>query len=246
MQEFSFSGYMNCGGTLNLQRFEKFLRLLSERELERFDDIYSDAKWLEGKTAVRSVGGEGELGAHLVKSTPGPALVEEILDGFKPVERKKNRSRKQDQEELRRLLGSVDEYDDGTSNAAGAEEEEEENLNELSTISSRGTAYQMEFRQHKRDYYTRKLGYEKVDAQVFREQAECYVRAIQWNLHYYYDGCVSWSWYYPHHFAPWITDIRDFCNMSMNFELSQPFMPFEQLLAVLPAASKELLPPVRR
>ena len=70
-------------------------------------------------------------------------------------------------------------------------------------------------------------------------------RAIldQWNLHYYYDGCVSWSWYYPHHFTPWITDIRGFTNMQMNFELSKPFRPFEQLMAVLPSASRAIVPP---
>ena len=70
------------------------------------------------------------------------------------------------------------------------------------------------------------------------------MRAIQWNLHYYYNGCKSWSWYYPHHFAPWITDIKGFSNMDLQFELSKPFQPFEQLLSVLPAASKELLPKV--
>ena len=31
--------------------------------------------------------------------------------------------------------------------------------------------------------------------------------------------------------------------MKMNFELSQPFLPFEQLMAVLPAASLKLIPP---
>jgi 5'-3' exoribonuclease 1 len=30
--------------------------------------------------------------------------------------------------------------------------------------------------------------------------------------------------------------------MKMNFELSKPFLPFEQLMAVLPAASKKLIP----
>ena len=30
--------------------------------------------------------------------------------------------------------------------------------------------------------------------------------------------------------------------MKMDFELSKPFLPFEQLLAVLPAASKKLIP----
>jgi 5'-3' exoribonuclease 1 len=84
----------------------------------------------------------------------------------------------------------------------------------------------------------------QVTPSVLKEQAEGYVRAIQWNLHYYYNGCKSWSWYYPHHFAPWITDIKGFANMDLEFEMSKPFLPFEQLLSVLPAASKELLPKV--
>ena len=29
-----------------------------------------------------------------------------------------------------------------------------------------------------------------MNEKVLRDQAEGYVRAIQWNLHYYYDGCV--------------------------------------------------------
>ena len=86
----------------------------------------------------------------------------------------------------------------------------------------------------------------QVTSEELREQAEGYVRAIQWNLHYYYNGCVSWSWFYPHHFAPYITDIKDFAQMDLTFELSEPFLPYEQLLSVLPAASKALLPPVRR
>ena len=88
------------------------------------------------------------------------------------------------------------------------------------------------------------MGYANVTAEVLREQAEGYVLAIQWNLHYYYDGCVSWSWYYQHHYAPWITDIKGFSKMKMEFALGAPFLPFEQLLAVLPPASKALLPPL--
>ena len=88
------------------------------------------------------------------------------------------------------------------------------------------------------------MGYANVTADVLREQAEGYVLAIQWNLHYYYDGCVSWSWYYQHHYAPWITDIKGFSKMKMEFALGAPFLPFEQLLAVLPPASKALLPPL--
>lgn len=75
-----------------------------------------------------------------------------------------------------------------------------------------------------------------------REQAEGYVRAIQWNLNYYYNGVCSWSWYYPHHYSPYISDIKGFSNLKIDFELGKPFKPYEQLLAVLPTASKNLLP----
>ena len=45
---------------------------LSEYELEKFDDIYSDAKWLEGKTA-RKTNGRTE-----VEATPGNDLISSI------------------------------------------------------------------------------------------------------------------------------------------------------------------------
>lgn len=75
-----------------------------------------------------------------------------------------------------------------------------------------------------------------------REQAEGYVRAIQWNLNYYYNGCCSWSWFYPHHYSPYISDIKGFTDLQIDFDLGEPFKPYEQLLAVLPSASKTLLP----
>ena len=81
---------------------------------------------------------------------------------------------------------------------------------------------------------------------VLRDQAEGYVRAIQWILHYYYDGVCSWSWFYPHHYAPYVSDIRDFASLDLHFELGQPFLPYEQLLGVLPAASRALLPEAYR
>ncbi|RWS29627.1 5'-3' exoribonuclease 1-like protein [Leptotrombidium deliense] len=99
-----------------------------------------------------------------------------------------------------------------------------------------------EFRVHKKDYYESKLLYNQCDESVLKEQAYCYIRAIQWNLHYYYNGCVSWSWFYPHHYAPYISDIKDFSDVDLNFELGEPFKPYEQLLAVLPSASKSFLP----
>ncbi|KAM3850341.1 5'-3' exoribonuclease 1 [Diretmus argenteus] len=73
-------------------------------------------------------------------------------------------------------------------------------------------------------------------------QAKCYVEGIQWILHYYYHGVQSWSWYYPHHYAPFLSDIRNISFLKLTFDLGRPFMPFQQLLGVLPSASKDLLP----
>lgn len=77
---------------------------------------------------------------------------------------------------------------------------------------------------------------------MLAEQTRAYITAVQWILNYYYRGVCSWSWYYPHHYAPYMSDIKNFKNLKLNYNLGHPFLPFEQLLSVLPAASKELLP----
>jgi len=48
--------------------------------------------------------------------------------------------------------------------------------------------------------------------------------------------------FYPQHYAPYLSDVKNFSDMKMEFDLATPFLPFEQLMAVLPAASKNLLP----
>ncbi|KAM9322764.1 5'-3' exoribonuclease 1 isoform 2-T2 [Pholidichthys leucotaenia] len=102
--------------------------------------------------------------------------------------------------------------------------------------------FETEFRQYKRMYYMAKMGVDVVSDEFLARQARCYVEGIQWILHYYYHGVQSWSWYYPYHYAPFLSDIKNILGLKLTFDLGKPFMPFEQLLAVLPAASKELLP----
>uniref|UniRef100_A0A665V7J0 5'-3' exoribonuclease 1 n=1 Tax=Echeneis naucrates TaxID=173247 RepID=A0A665V7J0_ECHNA len=102
--------------------------------------------------------------------------------------------------------------------------------------------FETEFRQYKRTYYMTKMGVDVVSDEFLAKQARCYVEGIQWILHYYYHGVQSWSWYYPYHYAPFLSDIRNISGLKLTFELGKPFMPFQQLLAVLPAASMELLP----
>ena len=65
---------------------------------------------------------------------------------------------------------------------------------------------------------------------------------LEWVLQYYYRGVASWGWYYPYHFAPLASDCLDIAAVVTHFEPGQPFTPFLQQLAVLPANSSKLLP----
>ncbi|XP_054086782.1 5'-3' exoribonuclease 1 isoform X3 [Zeugodacus cucurbitae] len=103
-----------------------------------------------------------------------------------------------------------------------------------------------EFETYKRNYYMNKLNQNEMNCESKRKQAICYITALQWILDYYYRGVQSWDWYYPHHYAPFISDLQNFKDYNIKFNLGKPFLPFEQLLAVLPAASKDLLPAAYR
>ena len=69
-----------------------------------------------------------------------------------------------------------------------------------------------------------------------------YVEGLCWVLKYYYEGCPSWSWYYPFHYAPFASDLTCIYEYNIQFTLSQPFQPIQQLLAVLPSESAHALP----
>jgi len=72
-----------------------------------------------------------------------------------------------------------------------------------------------------------------------------YVRALQWIMHYYYNGVQSWGWYFPFHYSPFLSDMVKLKECNLKYDYGKPFLPFEQLLAVLPASSgKVALPEV--
>ncbi len=102
--------------------------------------------------------------------------------------------------------------------------------------------FRLEFHQYKRGYYVEKLGIKEVTREVIHAHGIEYIRAIQWILFYYYKGVSSWGWFYPSHYAPFASDIRNFSKYSIKFDKGSPFHPFEQLLGVLPSQSKKLLP----
>ncbi|XP_012994610.1 5'-3' exoribonuclease 1 isoform X2 [Esox lucius] len=149
--------------------------------------------------------------------------------GLAAEEAKSKNSWRNDQDDTL-CLAALDEEKDIVPSRGFEEDGEEEDM------------FEAEFRQYKRTYYMTKIGVEVVSDEFLANQAYCYVEGIQWILHYYYHGVQSWSWYYPYHYAPFLSDVRNISHLKLTFDMGKPFMPFEQLLAVLPAASKDLLP----
>ncbi|XP_052760032.1 5'-3' exoribonuclease 1-like [Mya arenaria] len=220
-------GYINNGGNLNLERFEKYLKELSKFDFETFSEQAGDLKWFQGKKAGASAEQSEVLSAARKLGKNQQKSVERLHAGnqFALLDTL-NGEEVEDEELGTELIPRLDDY---------SEDQDTEDYSEEDTLDD-------EFRHHKRHYYMTKLEYETVTPEVLRDQAEGYVRGIQWILLYYYQGVQSWSWFYPHHYAPYMSDVKDFVNMDLTFDIGTPFMPFEQLMAVLPAASKELLP----
>jgi 5'-3' exonuclease/20S proteasome alpha/beta subunit len=98
-------------------------------------------------------------------------------------------------------------------------------------------------------YYYDKFGFTPFDAEKHVALRKAYIEGLVWNLKYYYEGCVSWEWYYPYHYGPMLSDLvglNDILNETSFKKQGSALRPFEQLLACLPPSHAELLPKVYR
>ncbi|BDD58769.1 hypothetical protein MPDQ_001297 [Monascus purpureus] len=102
--------------------------------------------------------------------------------------------------------------------------------------------YQRKFQEWKDKYYQTKFGWGLDNEEEMKKLTENYVQGLQWVLFYYYRGIASWPWFFRYHYAPMISDVKKGLGADTNFELGQPFRPFEQLMGVLPDRSKQIVP----
>ncbi|KAF1911515.1 hypothetical protein BDU57DRAFT_524553 [Ampelomyces quisqualis] len=93
-------------------------------------------------------------------------------------------------------------------------------------------------------YYEQKFHVAPNDIAFRNKVARQYAEGLCWVLAYYMQGCPSWTWYFPHHYAPFAADFVGLETMNPRklFEKGVPFHPYEQLMGVLPAASNHAIP----
>lgn len=92
-------------------------------------------------------------------------------------------------------------------------------------------------------YYAQKFNVDPKDHKFRQSVGRAYVEGLAWVLLYYFQGCPSWEWYYPYHYAPFAADFVDLADVKISFQKGNIFRPFEQLMGVLPAASRQAIPP---
>ncbi|KAG2430247.1 hypothetical protein HXX76_010345 [Chlamydomonas incerta] len=234
----SLGGYLTYAGELDRRRLEVLLGRLGQMELATLEERAQDAEFMENKRAKRAArNGGGGSGAG---GTPHGSRMQ--LDQVDAGMRSLALSRDPTRGDL--LNAPLEPGDEsggaGPGPGSGAVQSgptmmsREARALMMSGLGAEG------LQMWKDRYYNEKL--HAHTAVERRQVVEHYIAGLHWVLEYYYRGVASWDWYYPYHYAPMASDLVNLDSIQVAFAQGTPFRPFEQLLAVLPAASSKLLP----
>ena len=96
-------------------------------------------------------------------------------------------------------------------------------------------------------YYYDKFEFTPFDADKHLALRKAYMEGLVWNLKYYYEGCVSWEWFYPYHYGPMLSDLVNLDEIldEVKFDedtLGAPLSPFDQLMGCMPPSQAHHLP----
>lgn len=239
-----WGGYLTLAGDLNHARLEQLLSRLGAMELDVLQQRAEDAEYFEHKKAAKRGGAESR-NAGAPPSTVASESTTAALDNNNgsstdeeegpdaALDQQLQALALEDRKELEILAVAEGEAEPPT--LAAAEPTMMSKEARALFLSGDGAAGLEAWR---RRYYAEKLGGEVSPRDVVR----AYIEGLHWVLEYYYRGVASWTWFYPYHYAPLASDCVDLPAITVQLELGEPFLPFEQLLGVLPAGSAQLLP----
>jgi len=267
------NGYLTDGkGKVNLPRVDLLLRRLgkvednvfsSRKESENFFKKYNakrDEKRKEAKKKRIESSKKMTLASCFVKAVnpdlKGPEEVEENKSSEKTVDVKKC------DEDIKAVFGEVpgleiDEeflsmtFDEQLKAASRAAKDISGKAAAHDDMTVINTEEDVRFGSPgwKNRYYRAKFKVEydaKKPPAIIKTLFQEYVRGLCWVMLYYYQGCASWGWFFPFHYAPMASDLADLGDYRIKFDLGTPFKPYGQLMGVLPAASAHALPPAYR
>ena len=86
--------------------------------------------------------------------------------------------------------------------------------------------------------------YDDILKEEINDSCKNYFESIIWTTNYYFDDCVSWSYYYKYHYAPLLSDLneylKDIDDINIIKKDNKPLKSSKQLLLVLPEKSLQL------
>ncbi|KAK2883845.1 hypothetical protein QQF64_016363 [Cirrhinus molitorella] len=244
-------GYLTENGFVNLERVELIMQAVGVAEDNIFkkrkeDDESFKRRMKEKKKRMKAERGpsfvpEGQFAPHALGGRDGPMAVQNARHAAYEMRMQGNQRNQEAAQSLRAMMrngkgaaGSSDNMDSrGVKRKAEDSDSEPEPEDDV-RLWEEGW---------KQRYYKTKFDVDATD-DVFRKKVvQSYVEGLCWVLRYYYQGCASWKWYFPFHYAPFASDFKDIKGMFSDFEKgTKPFKPLEQLMGVFPAASGNFLP----
>jgi 5'-3' exoribonuclease 1 len=102
--------------------------------------------------------------------------------------------------------------------------------------------YDINMDNYKKEYYDTHFKCENSDD--IKSICHQYLEGIQWVLSYYTKGVSDWKWCFKYNYAPFAKELTSYTS-SFKYQkkdITYPYLPFQQLLSVLPPKSSNLLP----
>ncbi|KAH3671369.1 hypothetical protein WICMUC_004666 [Wickerhamomyces mucosus] len=270
------SSYLTTDGTLNLENVEVLLAQLGSKEPEIFKKRYEQEQQRENKRKRFQKPVAENHSANILFDTSGNSVngTKITNSDFVKVKTQTFEEKSKTAEEKQEIISSANEANvsaaaslrqkllasknTGDSEASSVNDSES-NTDQEPTVPAKRRAEDeaidlldadpIKFQEpgYNSRYYRVKLHVEQSDVPETRKSlVHHYIEGISWVLLYYYQGCPSWNWYYPYHYAPFAADFTDLKSIKVKFEKGKPFQPYEQLMSVLPADSGHTLPAVFR